>query len=361
MSNIQMRSYKPAVYATQAGVQNSRSGLPSMAASRIEAENWKNSGNEFRKHRMYGQAMDAYESAIRTDPTYTDAYYNLAQLMERLGNIPRGIQLLTQLLYLDPDDHDSRVLLGEYFERSGNTQEAKKRYMEVLGVKPDFDPAKRRLNYLLYADQRRFYPDTAKALLQTRYREVIHSARELLGQYFRIHHPNPVLEKLSQTVPVVFEETRRQDEFASIAEFDAERGVIRVEPQLLFSSSNVIAAYLAHELIHVMDGDSRTSIQEEQKAYQELVRFWGIYQGADNDPSLDRALTLYQQSPDKLNQEVRRIYTIQDPSMPEKSPGHGMHSDSPATRAAQAHDDRMAELNRQRIKHLLAYNGGVSA
>lgn len=330
---------------------------PQALLQKIEAEQFKNLGNEYRKAKLYNQAVSAYQSAIRVNPLYTDAYFNLAQLFAMMGQVPQGIKTLNALLTVDSNDHDARVLLGEYWERMGNTQEAKRRYMEVVEAKPDFDPARRRLNYLLYLDQHRFYPETAQALLKTRYKEVLHHARELLKQYFLIHHPNPVLQKLSQDILIVFEETQKTDESANIAEYDAYKKLIRVQPQMLFSTPNVVAAYLAHELVHALDEDPYSSILEEQDAYQALARFWGIYQGSDNDPNLDRAAALYQQSTDRLNQEVRRVYSIEDSAIPEKSPGHGLPANNLLSQQAQSYDRQFEQVRQERLKRLLAYQG----
>ncbi len=344
------------------GVPATQQVVPSVAPSQlqwIDAEQLKNRGNELRKSGMYKQAQASYEAAIRVNPHYTDAYYNLAQLHVLTGNLPAGIKTLVDLLHVDANDHDARVVLGEYLEKTGNTQEAKKRYMEVLSVKPDFDPARRRLNYLLYKDQEKFYPDTAHLLLQTQNREVIYKARELLAQYYTIHRPNPVLKKLSQEIPIFFEDTQVINESANLAEYDAYKHAIRIQPQMLFSVPNVVGAYLAHELIHALDQDPVTSVLEEQDSYRDLAHFWGIYQGADNDPNLDRALALYQKSFDSLDQEVRRVYTIQDPGVKEKSPGHGLPANSPLTIASQYHDSQHAVNNRERLRRLLAYSSGI--
>jgi tetratricopeptide (TPR) repeat protein len=326
----------------------------------VQAEQYKNAGNEFRKHRHYTQAIMAYESSIRANPRYVDAYYNYAQLMVLMGNMKRGIQLMTQLLYVSPNDHDARVTLGEYYEKSGNTQEAKKRYMEVLQARPDFDPARRRLDFLLYRDQKRFLPETAGGLLDTRYREIIHKARELLKQYYTVHHPNPTLCTLSQRIPIVFEDTQQVGESANIAEYDAPRGVVRIQPQMLFSQPNVVAAYLAHELNHVVDNDTESSVLEEQDGYRDLAHFWSIYQGAENDPNLDRALALYQKSPDALDQEVRRVYTIRTPDMPETSPGHGRPPNTWVGRVFQEEETRAAQIRQEQLNRLLTMKYGVA-
>ncbi len=321
---------------------------------RLQAEQLKNLGNEYRKNKMYAKALDAYQQAIQTDSRYTDAYFNMGQLHALVGNMPKAIQALTQLLFITPNDHDARVVLGEYYEKAGNTQEAKKRYMEVLQAKPDFDPASRRLDYLLYLDQKRFYPETAQTLMDTQYREIIHKARSLLKQFYTLHHPNPIVLKLSQEIPIAFEDTQMLGETANIAEYDNRKGLIRVHPQMMFSTPNIVAAYLVHELVHAVDQNDSTSIIEEQDGYRALARFWSIYKGPETDPNLDRAVELYQRSPDALDQEVRRIYTIRDATIPERSAGHGLPATSAMAIASQEFESKLAVANLQRLKQALA-------
>ena len=288
------------------------------------ADRYKLAGDEFRKTRQYPEAARAYQQAINSDPSHTAAYFNYAQLQLLTGDVPGAILHLQQLLQVDPKDHDARVMLGRSYERAGNSQAAKKCYLDVLAAKPDFDPAKRRLNYMLYLDQKRFYPETAESLHEAQRREVIFKARKLLKTFFTQHHPNPMLLRLSQETPITFQRTQQVDESSNIAEYDFHQGVIRIQPQMTFSSANVIAAYIAHELRHAIDQDTLTSIREEQDGYNELARFWKIYKGAEDEPNLDRALTLYEKGPQYLNQEVERVYTIRDNDIPELSPGHGL-------------------------------------
>jgi len=317
---------------------------------RMEAETLKNAGNEFRKRRMYPQALASYQAAIQTDPQYADAYYNMAMVFKLTGDTPRAIQTLTSLLNVAPQDHDSRVLLGELYEKAGYTQEAKRRYMEVLQVRPDFDPARRNLNYLLYLDQKRFFPDTVGDLIKTRNIEAIHQARALLKTYFTEHHANPVLLKLSQELPIVFENTQSHGDSNNLAEYDAGMNAIRVRPKMLFSTPNVVGAYLVHELVHALDGNYETSIMEEQDGYRELAKFWTIYKGGESDPNLDRAIELYQKSPDSLDMEVRRVYSIQNAGMPEKSAGHGLPPDTVRGQAFEYYEKLLARKKLDEIK-----------
>ena len=79
---------------------------------------------------------------------------------------------------------------------------------------------------------------------------------------------------------------------------------------------------------------------EEQDGYREAARFWGIYRNAEKEPNLDLALRLYRKSPETLDQEVRRVYTIRDPNIPEKTPGHGLPPETPTMKAYQEYEAR---------------------
>lgn len=304
------------------GTQSISAENPMMRRSHAEAA--KTMGNDLRRQGRYTEALQAYCEAIAHDSAYTDAYFNLAQLQDKLGQTPAAASNLVTLLTVNPNDHDARVLLGDLQEKLGQPQEAKRRYMEVLSVQPNFDPAKRRLEYLLFLDQRRYFPDTAQELLKTQYREVIFKARELIRQFYAQMAPNPRLARLAQTLPIVFDTTQAQGDRDNVAEYDQLRGQIRIQPQMLFSTPNIVGAYLVHELVHAADGDSLTSITEEQDAYRALAQFWQRFKNAELDPNLDRALSLYTQNADLLDQEVRRVYSIQSPGIAEKSPGHGL-------------------------------------
>lgn len=329
---------------------------------RVQAEQYKNTGNEFRKLRLFPQAEKAYGDAIKTLPTYTDAYYNYAQLMSLWNRMPEAIRLMNQLLAIDPKDHDARVQLGQFLEKAGNRQGAKREYLQVLRSQPDFDPAKRRLNYLLYLDQKSAFPDTSDALFYAQRREIIHKARSLLKIFYTSYMPNPAMLKRSQSIPIVFDQTQSVDDTPNIAEYDAQRDIIRIDPQMMFSECNVVGAYLAHELVHALDRDRLSSLQEEVDGYAQLAEFWHLFKGAENDPNLDRALSLHMQSKEKLAQEVRRVYSIRNPQMPEKSPGHGLPPPNADVRDSQAAIQKVDQATLERFRSLvMAQTPGVSA
>ena len=357
------RLKQPAFQAASSalGIENQVNLSPDVNLQDVKAEHYKEVGNDMLRLHLYPQAVQAYQMAITTKPIYTDAYYNLAQTFKILGQIPQAIATMTSMLFINPNDHDGRVTLGEYYERIGDTQSAKRLYMQVLMSKPNFDPAKRNLSYLIHMDQLKSYPETASEIIKTAQKEVIFKARALLKNYYSSFSIDPELAKLSQSIPIVFSTTQVVENTENIAEYDHSKRAIRLQSKMMFSSPNVIAAYLAHELVHAKDNDAETSIMEEQDGYRALAKFWNVFKNTEVETNLDRALKLHTESQARLDHEVRHLYTMRNPVIAEHSPGHGqpLKASQPQVNKSEAVEERAKQFNRERVKRLLGfYQGG---
>ena len=67
----------------------------------------KNAGNRFLKERRYDQARDQYLAAIRVEPEYEDAHYNLGVIyFFRLQDYPRALYHFVEYTHLRPDAED---------------------------------------------------------------------------------------------------------------------------------------------------------------------------------------------------------------------------------------------------------------
>ena len=108
----------------------------------------------------------------------------------------------------------------------------------------------------------------------------------------------------------------------NIAQYENHKKAITISNSYIYAAPQVIAAYLSHESVHAHDNDSYTSIREEQDAYQVAAKFWMKNAGGIKDPEMDYAVSLYQQSPSKLNDRVAEIYKLRDPGIAETSPNH---------------------------------------
>ncbi len=95
------------------------------------------------------EAGEIYERIIEMDPTYTGAYNNLSQILERQsGTFDRRKRLFVDAIHHNPRRHTLRYNYGINLERENLVDEAEEQYVKALDIAPDFDPARRRLDIL---------------------------------------------------------------------------------------------------------------------------------------------------------------------------------------------------------------------
>jgi tetratricopeptide (TPR) repeat protein len=95
------------------------------------------------------EASDVYERIIKMDPTYTSAYNNLSQILERQsGTFDRRRRLFVEAIHHNPRRHTLRYNYGINLEKENLIDEAEAQYMEALDIDPDFDQARQRLDML---------------------------------------------------------------------------------------------------------------------------------------------------------------------------------------------------------------------
>jgi len=102
----------------------------------------------YRLNRMQ-EASEIYERIIKMDPTYTGAYNNLSQILERQsGTFDRRKHLFVEAIHHNPRRHTLRYNYGINLERENLIDEAEEQYMEALDIDPDFGLARKRLEIL---------------------------------------------------------------------------------------------------------------------------------------------------------------------------------------------------------------------
>ncbi len=95
------------------------------------------------------EASKIYERIIKMDPTYTGAYNNLSQILERQsGTFDRRKRLFVEAIHHNPRRHTLRYNYGVNLERENLIDEAEEQYMAALDIDPDFDLARNRLDIL---------------------------------------------------------------------------------------------------------------------------------------------------------------------------------------------------------------------
>jgi tetratricopeptide (TPR) repeat protein len=311
----------------------SASNNPASSPTRAQAVKVKEWGNTLFKNNQFQAAAMAYQQAMAVDPYYSDPIFNLGKTFLMLQDHPKAIVAFSKVLTLDPKDNEARVLLAKSLEKSGRIQDAMMEYLNVLRQDRQFDPAHRR--FQLLQARLRSPQDYGRRMMDVVGYQNLQNARQLVKAYLNnaSHVAKPkrqALVKLLEDIPVSFDTTQSLNGSTNMGEYihleNNTRG-IRLKSELAFAHPNVIGAYWVHELVHALDNDGLSSVQEEQECYLESTKFWQAYKSAIEEPNLDLALLLYQQQPDQpteLLEKIAELYLNRNPSMPQTSPGHGM-------------------------------------
>lgn len=91
-----------------------------------------NQGIDYYKIGKYDEAIGAFRTAIRLDPNYIDAYYNLGSVLEYLQQYDAALPVFKQIIVRKPDDYDSVYKAAWLSYKLGEFQKAK----TYLGIIP---------------------------------------------------------------------------------------------------------------------------------------------------------------------------------------------------------------------------------
>lgn len=90
-----------------------------------------NQGIDYYKIGQYDEAINAFKSAIKLDPNYIDAYYNLGSILEYLQQYDAALAVFKQIIVRKPDDYDSVYKAAWLSCKLGETQKAKT-YLSII-------------------------------------------------------------------------------------------------------------------------------------------------------------------------------------------------------------------------------------
>jgi tetratricopeptide (TPR) repeat protein len=100
------------------------------------------------------EAIAHYEQALRIEPDFAEAHYNLGDALARLGKVPDAIGHFEQALRLKLDYAEAYNSLGNLLATEGRTAEAIEQFQKALAVKPDYAKARYNLADILTAHGR---------------------------------------------------------------------------------------------------------------------------------------------------------------------------------------------------------------
>jgi tetratricopeptide (TPR) repeat protein len=83
-----------------------------------------------------GAALEAYQQAVRTDPSYFDAYYNLAQVAYELRNLPLALSASERAIRINPNSANARYNFALALQDSQYPNDAEDQLEQVLKQDP---------------------------------------------------------------------------------------------------------------------------------------------------------------------------------------------------------------------------------
>ncbi|GAB4233882.1 MAG: hypothetical protein Kow0049_17540 [Stanieria sp.] len=108
-------------------------------------------GNLYAKQQQWQTAINCYHKALKINYQYAEAYWHLADALEKIGKTSDSLERRYQALSLKPDlaPASEHVYLGKLLQKQGELEQAAICYRQAIGLKPQFIPAYYRLGQIL--------------------------------------------------------------------------------------------------------------------------------------------------------------------------------------------------------------------
>jgi len=126
-----------------------------------------NAGNKSYKRGDLGKATSYYEKALKFDPEFYLAYFQLGVLQKKQGQSKAAIESLNRVIEIKPDHDKTWFTLGTAYETDGNVDMAIDHYKKAIDINPGYSKAYGNLGKL-YTDKQEFKEaeDVLKTIVQ---------------------------------------------------------------------------------------------------------------------------------------------------------------------------------------------------
>ncbi len=92
--------------------------------------------------KTWTEAIHAYENALRSDPSRTDAWINCGTLYYEQGNFEKASECFRQAIESDPQSALAHFNLGSVLEEMGQLEEARQRLRQAVRLDPNHPDAR---------------------------------------------------------------------------------------------------------------------------------------------------------------------------------------------------------------------------
>jgi len=103
-----------------------------------DAAAYNGAGNEFARLRQYGEAIRRYRRAIRLDPSYKEAYYNMGLAHHQEESLDEAVDAYERAVKLDRSYAEAHNNLGAVYDDKGDLKRAVKAYKKAVNANPDY-------------------------------------------------------------------------------------------------------------------------------------------------------------------------------------------------------------------------------
>ncbi len=263
------------------------------------------------------EALKFYSEALSKNPNETVLYRKLGKTYHQLKDYSSAEQYFKKYLENNPNETEVWIDLGETQRQSGYYDKAIASFQKAAELEPNNDLANRSILQAKNDKLAVFSPERAQREKQEYAQKNLNAALQMTVNYMTPAY----MQELSNVV-IEFGKTASMGGTSNIAQYENYKSKITISDTYIYAAPQVIAAYLTHESVHAHDNDPYTSVREEQDAYEIATKFWIKHSKGVQDPEMDYAAELYQQSPTTLASRVEEIYELRDPSISKTSPNH---------------------------------------
>lgn len=140
-----------------------------LAQVNTEAMLQYNQGIDYYKIGQYNEAISCFRNAIKLDPNYIDAYYNLGSVLEYVQQYDSALTVFKQIIVRKPDDYDSVYKAAWLSYKTGAAQKAKTYLAIIPPDSPRYQDAKAlasKLNFSIAQNTSKPLSQPQKALVK---------------------------------------------------------------------------------------------------------------------------------------------------------------------------------------------------
>ena len=107
-----------------------------------EATAFYNEAIDLYKQDNINQSVELFNKAIKLNPDFYEAHYNLAQILMSLEKNEEAVKILEETVKLKPDDTESLYNIGRLQYKRGNLSNAHKYLKQIPQTAPQYESAK---------------------------------------------------------------------------------------------------------------------------------------------------------------------------------------------------------------------------